>query len=64
MCHNTSQLVVHATFHLLSDFLSETFTLDPTSMLLEPGQKQVDLCFYQSVFSSIMSVLSCLTFTN
>jgi len=42
MLHNVSQLVVHATFHLLSDFMSDTFTLDPTSMTLEPGQKKVD----------------------
>jgi len=37
---NTSKLAVHATFSLLNSVTSDVFMLDPTSMLLEPGQKQ------------------------
>jgi len=40
--HNTSKLAVHATLWLLNSATSDTFILDPTSLLLEPGQKQVD----------------------
>jgi len=38
---NTSKLAVHATFSLFNKDTSDIFILDPTSMLVEPGQKQV-----------------------
>jgi len=39
--HNTSKMAVYATFWLLGGVASDTFILDPLSMLLEAGQKQV-----------------------
>jgi len=39
--HNPSKLAVHATFWLLNAIKSDTFILDPLTLLLEPGQKQV-----------------------
>jgi len=53
MIHNTSKLAVHATFWLLSGFSSDTFILDPTSMLLEPGAKQVALCVVYNYHLSV-----------
>jgi len=38
---NTSKLTVYASFWLLYSVHSDTFIVDPESMLLEPGQKQV-----------------------
>jgi len=40
---NRSQLAVHASFWFLGSVASDTFVVDPLSMMLEPGQKQVDL---------------------
>ena len=39
--HNTSKLVVQASFWLLDSVTSDIFLLDPPSMRLDPGQKQV-----------------------
>jgi len=52
---NTSQLAVHASFWLLSGVASDTFIVDPLSMMLEPGQKQVRSSMLLSVTTATAS---------
>ena len=57
---NTSKLAVHATFWLLSTVHSDTFILDPESMLLEPGQKQVTCVLVSTVHLPTEWLAACL----
>ena len=54
--HNTTKLYVQASFWILNTSDSETFIVEPMSMLLEPGQKQVAPLYHFRQWGRALSV--------